>query len=423
MLSRYDKLFEEYYKCPIGEKKIYADRIGEAGEMLLSNSASQYALNESARDREVIVSLTSIPERLDCVVSPIQCMLVQTERPDRIILWLNEECAGYGLPPRLSDLKKYGLEIEFIKDIGPHKKYFYTMQRYPDAVVITIDDDMYYKRTFIEELLHTYEENPECVCAFWTKKMKFTGSGIPYPYSEFEQGKGQNDFEPSHNLLAIGSGGILYPPHCMNKQVFDLELIQKLALKGDDIWLKAMEVLEDIKVARVKGWYQINPCVKGSQGVALYHENYKANDKIMKDVFQYFNLREFFTNEKIGDYSQLHVLERWIKLYQQKVYVKDYLKKENVSTVAIYGLGRIGTLLLQDLRQSQVNVLYGIDRRAGQLKEDIPIITLEDEWKTVDMIIVAASVDYDELKAQIRRHTDCKIMLLNDIIMELCWCD
>lgn len=423
MLSYYDKLFADYYKCPREEKKKYADRIGELGERLLSDASPEYALNKSARDREVIVSLTSIPERLECVVFPIQCMLVQTERPDRIILWLDEECIGYDLPQKLSDLTMYGLEIEFIKDIGPHKKYFYTMQRFPEALMITIDDDMYYKRTFIEELLHTYEENPEYICAFWTKKMRFTDSGIPYPYAEFEQGKGQSDFEPSHNLLAIGSGGILYPPHCMNKQVFDLELVRKLALKGDDIWLKAMEVLEGTKVARVKGWYEINPVVKGSQEIALYHENYKANDKILKDVFRYFNLMEFFKNEKNWKYSPFHVLERWIKLYQRKILVKDYLEKKNISSVAIYGLGGIGTLLLQDLRQSDVNVLYGIDRRARELREDIPIVTLEDSWKTVDMIIVSASVDYEELKNQIERHTDCKVMLLDDIIMELSWND
>lgn len=57
------------------------------------------------------------------------------------------------------------------------------------------------------------------------------------------------------DLLATGVGGILYPPHCMDNRLFDIEKIQQLCLYGDDIWLKAMQLLS------------------GTPVVAIFHEN------------------------------------------------------------------------------------------------------------------------------------------------------
>jgi len=54
--------------------------------------SARYGVNTDRRPAELIVSLTTIPERIGKVHLGIDCLLRQSVRPDRVILWLNE-CA------------------------------------------------------------------------------------------------------------------------------------------------------------------------------------------------------------------------------------------------------------------------------------------------------------------------------------------
>ena len=100
----------------------------------------------SFNHKPIIVSVTSHPARIREVVLAIRTVYRQTRQPDKVILWLGEE----KFPNRYEDLpeellrlvSEKGLEIRWCEDIGPHTKYFYAFQEYPDALVITIDDDI-----------------------------------------------------------------------------------------------------------------------------------------------------------------------------------------------------------------------------------------------------------------------------------------
>ena len=98
------------------------------------------------RNGKLIVSLTSFPARIELVWMTIASLMNQTMKPKKIILWLSEEQfqTEESIPQTLLALRKRGLEIRFCEDIKPHKKYFHTMQEYPDDIVVTVDDDIFY---------------------------------------------------------------------------------------------------------------------------------------------------------------------------------------------------------------------------------------------------------------------------------------
>ena len=77
-------------------------------------------VNNNKRDTKVIVSLTSFPARIDTVYITIRSILMQSLKPDIIILWLAQEQfpeKEKELPYNLLKLKKYGLTIEWCHDI------------------------------------------------------------------------------------------------------------------------------------------------------------------------------------------------------------------------------------------------------------------------------------------------------------------
>ena len=245
-------------------------------------------INRKAREKKIIVSLTSYPRRFYAAHIAIKSMLYQTCKADEIILYLNEEVKDIEIPEELKNLKKYGLQIEYRPhDIKPHKKYYYAMLEHPNDIIITIDDDVIYENTLIEKLYNSYKKYPTCVSAKRVHRMKKNKK-----YKEWE-GEVSNLFEPSHSLISTGVGGVLYPPSILPKETFDIEKITKYCLGADDIWLKFMELKSDIKVVYVEG-KRIHPLpIWNVQAEGLVQENVEneKNDIYIKNLEEIFNIK------------------------------------------------------------------------------------------------------------------------------------
>lgn len=203
----------------------------------------RYGLDECSR---IIVSLTTYPARISTVWITIASLLAQTMKPYKVILWLAEEqFPEHKIPKRLEKMKQRGLEIRFCEDLKPHKKYYYAMQEYPDYYIITSDDDTFYPENHIERLWDGHKKYPDDIICQWSHQIGFTEQGEFQPYNEWTDNTEDN---PSYLTLAVGCGGVLYPPGCLSPEAFDMQKIIKYALCADDLWLKCMEVLNDWKV-------------------------------------------------------------------------------------------------------------------------------------------------------------------------------
>ena len=254
---------------------------------------NSYSLNKEKRDEEIIVSLTSFPERFPALHSVIESMLCQTMRPDKVILYLDDDVSV--IP---SNLKKlciaYGVQIEKRPgNMKPHKKYYYALKEHPNSIVITIDDDEIYPRNLIEDLYTVHKKFPNCVIAARAHKIRFN-NGIVENYNNWEW-ESTLSHVPSMRLVATGCGGVLYPPFCMDSRVFDLELITKLSINADDLWLKIMQVLKHTPVVICNNVIRKKRVsVYGSQNKALNSSNVvqQFNDIYMNNLIDYFNLSE-----------------------------------------------------------------------------------------------------------------------------------
>lgn len=202
-------------------------------------------------DGKIIVSLTSFPDRIGDVWISISTIMNQTLKPARIVLWLSEEqFPDPGkLPESLKRLQKRGLEIKYCEDLMPHKKYFYTMQENPDQVVVTIDDDIFYPEDHLEKLWAVHQQYPRAVCCWYGHVISYREDGSIEVYNSWiSDVSGYRT--PSLQLVPVGCGGVLYPPGVLPGQLFCTEDIKTLCLKTDDLWLKAMEVLGDVRAVR-----------------------------------------------------------------------------------------------------------------------------------------------------------------------------
>lgn len=208
---------------------------------------NKVGVNENS---EIIVSLTSFPARINTVWRTIVTLLDQDYKPQRIILWLSkEQFETVELPNNLLRLKKFGLEIRFCEDLKPHKKYYYSMQEYPDKCIVIADDDIYYPQSHLKGLWEAYQEHKNCIVCHRTHYIEFNEKGNCKLYEEWSNKLDEN---PSFLLLPIGCNGVLYPPKSLSNEVFNYEYIINNVLYTDDLWLKVMAVLNYTKTYSCK---------------------------------------------------------------------------------------------------------------------------------------------------------------------------
>lgn len=261
----------------------------------LTSFRKKYRLTDVQHIREIkyVVSLTTFPERIENVWLVIETILRQKTKPDVIILWLYEgEFPDKNfLPGKLLNLEKRGLQIRFCDDnLMPHKKYYYTLQAFPNANIITIDDDFFYPVNLIRNLLSYHERYPKSICCTRSREIKIS-QGCIQSYQKWPNIKVNT--EPSYKYLTMGGGGTLFPPFSLSAETLNRDAIKEFALTADDLWLKVMSLLNKTKVGCLGGEYPRVPIpIRNKSGSKLMDKNISLgqNDIIFSSLIKKYNI-------------------------------------------------------------------------------------------------------------------------------------
>lgn len=253
-------------------------------------------LNTQKRKVQLLVSLTSYPPRLNTVFLAIESLLNQTFKPDKIILWLSKSEINPGdLPNNLLRLKKRGLEIRFVdENIKSYKKLVYAVEAFKQHHIVTCDDDLMYHNWFLQGLYNAYQKHPNCISAYRARTMRKLNQQQLSSYNDWPLSNSQT---PAYNIFATCGGGAWHPPGSLNEQISNRVFMQ-LSPYGDDIWFKAMGLLNQTKTVLVNSYHVDFPSIhpEKSQIETLWQKNITKNDRQIKSVFDYFKLYELITN-------------------------------------------------------------------------------------------------------------------------------
>jgi hypothetical protein len=257
---------------PLG--RAYANlRIGRA--LVASNFNFRFRRNSPRHElsRTLVLSLTSYPPRFPTLALTLRCLLCQSVRPDRTILWIAPEDERE-LPRDVLALRDYGLEIRTTRDMGPFTKIIPSLQAYPEAIIVTADDDLYYWRTWLEELIRAWSGSMNEIVCHRANGIVLSLVGRPRPYCEWPMGipfQGR-----SVAVLPTGVQGVMYPPGSLSPKVLDSEIFMKLCPRADDIWLYWMARLEGSEFRSTGRGRRL--CMwRNSQKSALFHVNVLQN--------------------------------------------------------------------------------------------------------------------------------------------------
>lgn len=234
-----------------------------------------------------VISLTTYRDRIKTVYVTLESIWNQSTKPSKVILVLSSDefKSELDLPFSIRKLIKRGLVVNFVKgNLKSYKKLVYT---YNDMNVITIDDDIIYPKWWYKKILEAAKANPNTVISYGCRKLLHTDSYSFLPYRSFVY---CNSSISSFLNLPIGAYGVFYPKDSLHSDLKNSDIFLSLSPKGDDIWFKAMSVLNNIKSIQIFIEPPVFCHTLFSQKSALYKENYflNMNDIYIWQIFNYY---------------------------------------------------------------------------------------------------------------------------------------
>ena len=113
------------------------------------------------------------------------------------------------------------------------------------------------------------------------------------------------------------------------------------------------------------------------------------------------------------------MMNQWVAVKQEGKNLADYFEKQGYKSIAVYGMSYAGERLLEELKGSDIQVQYGIDKNADNIYMDVNIVTMEDELKPVDSILVTPIFFFDDIEEELSQKIDCPIISLEDVLYEV----
>ena len=105
--------------------------------------------------------MTSFPAAIPYAVKAVQSILNGSVLPDKLVLYLTFSQFGEkGIPADLQQLADHSPVFEirdYARDIRSYRKLVPALLDFPDAVIVTVDDDVAYHKHMLRDLLRLHE--------------------------------------------------------------------------------------------------------------------------------------------------------------------------------------------------------------------------------------------------------------------------
>ena len=201
-------------------------------------------------NRRVIVSLSTVPDRIDNLRPTIRSLLKQTRPPDEIILAIPEfsvrEQRPYVVPKYISRLPRVRV-LHCAEDWGPATKFIGAIQDElaagrENSLIMVVDDDRLYPRDALETYLYYSEQLPNAALCFRGAAMPST-----LDWDDAKMIYAKDLREPRPVAVITGCGSYLVRARFFDRSLWDYSGAPSVAFYIDDIWISGFLARANVK--------------------------------------------------------------------------------------------------------------------------------------------------------------------------------
>lgn len=135
----------------------------------------------------------------------------------------------------------------------------------------------------------------------------------------------------------------------------------------------------------------------------------KMNDKVIKEKE---NTKQIY--KKYYD-----ILNYWMEANMRGKSISVCLQEKGYQNIVIYGMGEMGNRLYEQLRETDIHVMYAIDKNPVSGYSELNVVGASMETTGVDAVIVTPVYDFDKIKGDLEGSFDCTILSLEEIIFAM----
>lgn len=121
--------------------------------------------------------------------------------------------------------------------------------------------------------------------------------------------------------------------------------------------------------------------------------------------------------KKMNCFYQL--LIQWLILKRDGESLAEYFKYNGYHTIGVYGMRELGEQLIAELKETDIQVKYIVDKNADKIVSNLPKYTPEDKLPQVDALVVTAIYYYQDIQEMMEKRINCPIISLEDVIYGL----
>lgn len=263
-------------------KRVFAFKISFIGILtpfykLQINSMKNYiGINENTkRTPSIIISLFAERENFEELSITIFSLLNQSLKPDKIILWLDEEYEDLTtIPYDISQYIKNGLEIRFTKNYGTFTKTISAFRDYSNSIIVTTENNVYYPYNWLKLLYLSYISHQEDIHVHTAYKFD-----TEYNYNKNKK----NNLETAEfDNYFSNKGGVLFPPNCYTNEALRSDIFNKISQNNSELWFWIMALVHNRKIRIVNNHIK-NFISLSSVKLISFMPNNKSTEEFNKD--------------------------------------------------------------------------------------------------------------------------------------------
>lgn len=131
------------------------------------------------------------------------------------------------------------------------------------------------------------------------------------------------------------------------------------------------------------------------------------------------NYQPCSVEESVKYKKYLGTLDFWMRLREHHLSLDKYFKEKRYMRIAIYGYGVFAKHLIEELKDTQIQVAEVIDQKKNRIICELDIVSPEETDISVDAIIVTSFYYFKEIK-EFYKNKEIVVLSIEHIIREVC---
>lgn len=237
------------------------------------------------------------------------------------------------------------------------------------------------------------------------------------------------DWEFFFRLVNICGYKAVYIPKCLNNNIIQQNSITKQGKKYVDAIFHMLGKYPECFHSAELIEHHIRDAFGYAPGEEAYIcgkicETYSCKPGLLQDIMQKMieqikKLREQFREQQLRQRDFYSLLYEW-KLKSgeamEKALASEVSGKKDIR-IAIYGLGKWGELFYEEIKETPIQIVYGIDKEAEEF-HSIVIKKPDDDLEEVDLIIVTVFREYEKIREELQEKYPGKIISIKSLIQQ-----